>query len=442
MPLTPGNSQEAISKNISELMSTGKYKQNQAVAIAESNARKTADDKPSSRIPDVNGFITVENNPISRSGIFPYLGRSISSDADPDKIYNVYRPEEELSNPEAIASFKLIPFVDDHTMLGDAPGTMPAEEKGIHGSTGENVEFKDGVLYSNLRIFSETLKRLLAEGKTDISLGYRCVYEKASGVFNGKAYDYIQRKLRGNHLALVNNARCDVAVLDHQLAFDHFDLALDKEEYEAMADENMKKEMDELKAGMKKVTDWMEKSMAKDAAEEKEKKEAEDKKAKDALEFKPTTSGSTNKDQTGNGKGVTDAEEEEKKKKEAEDKKAKDAEEEKKKEGMDAAIKLAVNSAIQVATDEAIKRTTQQAAEKNRLYNELSHHVGVFDASEMSLDQLAAYGVKTLNITCDAGMERAVLTGYLAGRKADTTAFVLDHDNSKAGGIFKLNGKA
>jgi hypothetical protein len=38
MPLAPGKSKAVISKNISELMHTGKYPQKQAVAIAISEA--------------------------------------------------------------------------------------------------------------------------------------------------------------------------------------------------------------------------------------------------------------------------------------------------------------------------------------------------------------------------------------------------------------------
>lgn len=40
MPLDQSGSKESIGKNISELMSTGKYPQKQAVAIAESVARR------------------------------------------------------------------------------------------------------------------------------------------------------------------------------------------------------------------------------------------------------------------------------------------------------------------------------------------------------------------------------------------------------------------
>lgn len=41
MPLKKGNSKKVISENIGELMSTGKYPKNQAIAIAYSNAKKS-----------------------------------------------------------------------------------------------------------------------------------------------------------------------------------------------------------------------------------------------------------------------------------------------------------------------------------------------------------------------------------------------------------------
>lgn len=75
---------------------------------------------------DKNGFFEVRDNPISKVGIFPYMGSSIGAD-EPNRIYRVYRPEEELSNEETIESFKLLPFVDDHAMLGS--GEIPAEKK-------------------------------------------------------------------------------------------------------------------------------------------------------------------------------------------------------------------------------------------------------------------------------------------------------------------------
>jgi uncharacterized protein len=43
---------------------------------------------------DSNGFIEIENNPISKVGIYEYLGSEIAA-PDPTKIYKVLRPEEE-----------------------------------------------------------------------------------------------------------------------------------------------------------------------------------------------------------------------------------------------------------------------------------------------------------------------------------------------------------
>ncbi len=172
------------------------------------------------RLYDINGWFEVPRNPLSKVGVFPYMGRSIGA-PEPDRVYMVYRPEEELSDPETVASFRLSPFVDDHTMLGDdeADGLTPAEQKGVHGVIGERVAYDPGdrTLYGNLKVFSKALSNRIKHGKREISCGYRCAYEQRHGVFEGQRYEYIQRHIRGNHLALVDQGRMgpDVRVLDH-----------------------------------------------------------------------------------------------------------------------------------------------------------------------------------------------------------------------------------
>ena len=44
---------------------------------------------------DYNGYVFVNKRPISKVGIFEYLGSSIGAE-DPDRIYKIYRPDEEL----------------------------------------------------------------------------------------------------------------------------------------------------------------------------------------------------------------------------------------------------------------------------------------------------------------------------------------------------------
>lgn len=227
---------------------------------------------------------------------------------------------------------------------------------------------------------------MIQQGKKDLSLGYRCIYEKAAGVFQGQPYDYIQRKLRGNHLALVNEARCDVAVLDHQITFDHFDLTLDK------GDSPMTEE--EKKAKEKETAD--KKAMDEAAEKEKSEKEAADKRAKD------------------------ESEEKEKKEKEAKD--AEEKADKEKKDGMDAAEIKRLGSELADLKKNGIKTLMTEITARDTLAKDLSHHIGTFDHADKTLDEVAAYGVEKLGITCESGQERAVLTGFLAGAKRKPAA--------------------
>ena len=43
---------------------------------------------------DENGYLLVENNPLTKEGVFPYSGAQIGLDP-PDRIFKVYRPAEE-----------------------------------------------------------------------------------------------------------------------------------------------------------------------------------------------------------------------------------------------------------------------------------------------------------------------------------------------------------
>lgn len=184
---------------------------------------------------DLNGWYEVQDNPISRAGVFPYLGASIGA-PEPGRVYQVYRPAEELSDPETIASFRLVPWTNDHAMLGnpamDASLKKP-EDKGIHGVIGEQTYYRDGVLYGNLKLFSTSLDATIDDGKKELSCGFRCVYDFKSGSFEGKPYEVIQRCIRGNHIASVREGRMgpQFAVMDRA---DNFTFTFDAKDLEPM----------------------------------------------------------------------------------------------------------------------------------------------------------------------------------------------------------------
>jgi hypothetical protein len=186
---------------------------------------------------DSNNWFEVLDNPLSSAGVFPYSEASVIKGGDPNKKVNVLRPPEELSDPETVKSFRLMPWTDDHpdTLLGDASQALvPAEQKGVHGVIGEQTYYRDGTLYGNIKVFSEQLARKISAGKRELSCGYRCDFVPQEGVYEGTPYQYVQKNMRGNHVASVDAGRMGsgVRVLD---AAEKFTFALDMKEPAAMA---------------------------------------------------------------------------------------------------------------------------------------------------------------------------------------------------------------
>ena len=189
------------------------------------------------KIIDKNDFWFIEKNPITKVGVYPYLGRQISQDCEPDKIYYVLRPKEELFRKETLDSLRLIPLIDGHTMIGK-DFTAP-EDKGLDGTLGDNVSHDTDTIYNDLKIISNKMKEEIQNGKKELSLGYFCRYDKQPGTYKGQRYDYVQRDIIANHLALVDKGRmgADVRVYDSKdipegeaFAMDSIDITMDKDE--------------------------------------------------------------------------------------------------------------------------------------------------------------------------------------------------------------------
>ena len=415
MPLVSGNSNKIISKNIKELLSTGKYNQKQAAAIAYSQAGEDEEELETSRSYDINGWPEIPGNPISKVGVFSYLGASMGEGFEPDKIYQVYRPEEELNNEETLASFRLLPWTVEHAMLGSEDnGLTPPERKGIHGVIGENVYFEDGYLKANLKVFSQRMANLIAEGKKELSIGYRCLYEREAGVYNGQKYDAVQRRIRGNHLALVDEGRAgkDVAVLDHfKLTYDSkkgLDMEVTLESLATMMKEIVGRldKLEQMEGEKVVIEDENEENSRKDFVEKaKVMGEDEEPEAEKELEGEKEESELDRIDRMED---------------EAILRIRKEAEEKRKKlrgEGEDEDEGNVREIGVQDAAE--IKRSVLiEISQRDALAKKLVPHIGAFDHSAMNKDAVAQYGIKKLGIKCKAGLEEAVLTGYLAAAKA------------------------
>lgn len=177
---------------------------------------------------DDNGWWIIKDNPLSKVGIFPYLGKQIDDSLEPNKIYRVYRPAEELLNEETIKSFNLVPLINDHEMLGK--DYKPAEEKGVDGVIYNPRAAHGDMLIGNIKIYSEKMMDDIKDGKKELSMGYTCIYDITPGEWDGQPFDVIQRNLRGNHVALVDRGRMgsDVRVYDKHICCDSMDISVDK----------------------------------------------------------------------------------------------------------------------------------------------------------------------------------------------------------------------
>lgn len=150
-----------------------------------------ADDK---RTPQ--GFLRVDAR-IARTGIQLY------AQAD-GTMRREYRPPDEVFHADALASFSLLPLTLNHP---PEPVTADNVDKYEVGTVGETVK-QDGKFVATTVVVkkADAIKAVLA-GTQELSCGYECDLEFTPGEVNGQKYDAIQRKVRGNHVAIVPQGR-------------------------------------------------------------------------------------------------------------------------------------------------------------------------------------------------------------------------------------------
>lgn len=175
---------------------------------------------------DTNGFTLIKGCPLSCEGVFQYSAAQVGLPGDPNRIVNVFRPKEAVSDPAAIETFRNLPLINDHEYLsgkyGDEADAAP-EDKGVDGVLTANVFWEAPWLRGDLKIFSRSMQKALEDGKKDLSLGFACDFQESPGIWQGTPYEVVQTNLRGNHLALVATGRVPGARVLDGLCFDHLD---------------------------------------------------------------------------------------------------------------------------------------------------------------------------------------------------------------------------
>ena len=146
------------------------------------------------------GYLVCKEVPIARTGTQEYRGMEFGGE-NPEKIYVVKRPEEEVFSKAALASFEGKPVVDEHPSEDVTPENIGRYIKG----TCRDVRRGEGTLsdcvIADLIIYDKDLIQKIENGKRDISCGYDCLWEPEDDD------TYVQREIRGNHVAVVEKGR-------------------------------------------------------------------------------------------------------------------------------------------------------------------------------------------------------------------------------------------
>lgn len=116
-----------------------------------------------------------------------------------------YRPQAEVFHKDSLETFSYVPVTNDHP-----PEMVDAKNarKYTVGLTGEQARADGEFVRLPLNVFDGETIEAMARGKVQISVGYVCDLDMAAGTApSGERYDAVQRNIRVNHVALVDEGR-------------------------------------------------------------------------------------------------------------------------------------------------------------------------------------------------------------------------------------------
>lgn len=146
------------------------------------------------------GYLICKAVPIARTGAQDYKGIEFGAPSA-QQIYHVERPEAEVFSAAALASFEGKPVVNEHPSEDVTSDNYARYTKGVC----RDVRRGDGALsecmVADLIIYDKQLIQEIKNGKRDISCGYNCLWVPSGD------QGYIQKEIRGNHVAVVSQGR-------------------------------------------------------------------------------------------------------------------------------------------------------------------------------------------------------------------------------------------
>ena len=155
------------------------------------------------------GFLICKDVPIARTGMQQYRGCEFGA-RNSERIYDVNRPETQVFDRAAIASFEGKPVCDEHPTEDVTPENYKRYMKGVCRDVRRGKGDLANCLVADLLIYDAGLIQKIEAGKREISCGYDCLWEPTGD----SSFD--QLEIRGNHVAVVDKGRAGhkVAIRD------------------------------------------------------------------------------------------------------------------------------------------------------------------------------------------------------------------------------------
>lgn len=143
------------------------------------------------------GFLKVPGF-ATRIGVFVYLDGA-------GTVRRELRHPDDVFDPESLATLKYAPVTLEHPPSMVTPENV---KQYTVGHSTERVEVNRNLVETDLIIEDEkAISAVIDNGMRELSSGYNADLEEERGDFNGAQYDYRQRNIRYNHIAIVKKGR-------------------------------------------------------------------------------------------------------------------------------------------------------------------------------------------------------------------------------------------
>jgi hypothetical protein len=161
---------------------------------------------------------------VTRTGVFTYRN------ADGTLRRELRHPDEVFSRA-SLDSMRMIPITNLHPM--DKLVSADTAKALSIGMTGENVIPDGKFVLVPIAITTQDGVSAVEAGREELSLGYETELEEKSGNYDGEEFDFIQRGIMYNHLAIVDRGRAGVDVRLNMDAADAIEVPEEEVELDA-----------------------------------------------------------------------------------------------------------------------------------------------------------------------------------------------------------------